>query len=401
MKRLLSLLLVGALFSIAANAKPLNGTLVRTSTADPCLIYHNGYFYLTMTGRSALAMIKDSSLSALSTTHHSTSENIFYRSKSDPTVKALFGEDAEINGTWSPEIHYFSEEEFPGQSGWYLYFALRKKVVEKGKTSSREIKTIVMKSLSGEVEGPYGHPVTGAEQCSQPLLDKDGELVGNWCIGASILRVPTGKYKGVYLTWVEETGRGEGLGKFYQKIMISRISSPWQLSGESGVVTTPTQSWEFKGSSKTHPRVVEGGTAVYGDHGEIFLTYSGSGYWSDYGLGQLTLRRKDGDYADPLKTNSWVKYDKNPIFTAVGSEGLVGAGHATFLKDENGCRFFCYHAYPFVDGKKVRMRNAYIEPYTINYKAVTPTSPEGVLCMGKNKDGVCAPTDAKIKFRHR
>lgn len=400
MKRLLSLLIASAIFLIVAEAKPLNGTLVRTSTADPCLIYQNGCFYLTMTGRSALAMIKDSSLANLSTKHHRTDENIFYRSKLDPTVKAIFGEDAEINGTWSPEIHYFSEEEFPGQSGWYLYFALRKKVVENGKVWSRVIKTVVMKSLSGEVGGPYGHPVTGAEQHSQPLLDRDGKLVGNWCVGASILRVPTGKYKGVYLTWVEETGRGEGLGKFYQKIMISRISSPWQLKGESGVVTTPTQKWEFKGSSKIHPRVVEGGTAVYGDHGEIYLTYSGSGYWSDYGIGQLTLRRNNGDYSNPLMTNSWVKYANNPIFTAVGSENLRGAGHATFLKDEKGKRFFCYHAFPFVDGKKVRMRNAYIEPYTISYTTITPTSPDGVLRMGKTKDGICAPTNAKIKFTH-
>ena len=207
--------------------------------------------------------------------------------------------------------------------------------------------------------------------------------------------------RGVYLTWVEEVGRGEGLGKFYQKIMISKISSPWQLEGKSGVVTTPTQRWEFRGSSKTHPRVVEGGTAVYGDHGEIYLTYSGSGYWSDYGIGLLTLRRKDGDYADPLNTASWVKYAKNPIFTAVGSENLRGAGHATFLKDERGKRFFCYHAYPFVDGKKVRIRNAYIEPYSIDYSAITPSSPEGVLQMGKMKNGVCATIDVRIKFKHR
>ena len=400
MKRIVLLLFAGAMLSVATNAKPLVGTLVRTSTADPCLIYQDGYFYLTMTGRSALAMIKDSSLACLSTKHHSTSENIFYLSKLDPTVAEIFGEDAEINGTWSPEIHYFSEEEFPGQSGWYLYVALRKKVVEKGRTSSRAIKTVVMKSLSGRVEGPYGHPVTGVEQHSQSLLDDSGALAGNWCIGASILRVPSGKYKGVYLTWVEEVGRGEGLGKFYQKIMISKISSPWQLKGDKGVVTTPTQRWEFKGSSKTHPRVVEGGTAVYGDHGEIYLTYSGSGYWSDYGLGQLTLRRKDGEYANPLMTNSWVKYAKNPIFTAVGSENLRGAGHATFLKDRKGKRFFCYHAYPFVDGKKVRMRNAYVEPYFIDYSATSATAPDGVLRMGKMRNGVCAPTYSNIKFKH-
>lgn len=377
----------------------MNGTLVRKGTADPCLIYQDGHFYLTMTGASRLAMITDSSLAHLSSDHHKLNDNIIYDSKLDPTVKALFGEDATINGTWSPELHYFSEEEFPGKSGWYLYFALRKKVVENGKTSSRAIKTVVLKSLSGDIRGPYGNPVSNGEQHSQPLLNERGDVLDGWCVGASILRIASGKYRGIYLTWVEEVGRGESAGKFYQKIMISRISSPWQIKGESGVVTTPTQKWEFKGSSNTHPRVVEGATAVYGDNGEVFITYSGSGYWSDYGLGQLTLRREGDDYANPLLTSSWIKYNRNPIFTAVGSEELRGAGHAFFLKDGTGKRFFCYHAYPIIDGKKARGRNAYIEPYRIDYSGKNPTAPDGILRMGKTGDGICAPTYSKIKFK--
>ena len=214
------------------------------------------------------------------------------------------------------------------------------------------------------------------------------------------MRIAAGKHRGVYITWIEEQGRGEGPGKFFQKIVISRIASPWQFVGEKGVVTTPTQRWEFRGSGKTHPRVVEGGTAVYGDKGEIFLTYSGSGYWSDYGLGQLTLRREGGDYADPLLTESWIKYADNPIFTSVGSDELRGAGHASFLKDVKGRRFFCYHAYPVVDGKKSRSRNAYIEPYRIDHSAACPSAPDGVLKMGAMGDGRTAPTATKIKFRY-
>lgn len=399
MKRIISLFIAVVLLFSSAESKPLCGTLIRKGTADPCLIFQDGHFYLTMTGASRLALIKGASLGNLSTEHHKLRDNIIYDSKQDPTVKMLFGEDATINGTWSPEIHYFSEEEFPGMSGWYLYFALRKKVVENGKTSSRAIKTVVLKSLSGDIQGPYGNPTTKTQQHSQPLLNERGEVLDTWCVGASILRIPAGKYRGVYLTWVEEVGRGEGLGKFYQKIMISKISSPWQVEGERGIVTTPTQKWEFRGSSKTHPRVVEGGTAVYGDNGEIYITYSGSGYWSDYGIGQLTLRREQGDYANPLLTTSWIKYNRNPIFTSVGSDNLRGAGHAFFLKDAKGKRFFCYHAYPIIDGKKAKWRNAYIEPYRIDYSTSNSTAPDGVLRMGKRGDGICAPTSSKIKFK--
>lgn len=402
MKRLFISLVAVVVCLLCAASKPktMSGTLVRTRTADPCLVYHEGMFYLTMTGTSRLAIVKDSDLRHLTAEYHPLKENIVYDSRLDPTVAELYGEGAEINGTWSPEIHYFSEKEFPGKGGWYLYFALRKKVVEQGRVNSREVRMVVMKSLSGKVEGPYGHPVTGRENQSQPLVDESGEVISDWCGGPSLLRIASGRHRGFYITWIEEQGRGEGPGRFFQKIMISRVASPWQFVGEKGVVTTPTQRWEFRGSGKTHPRVVEGGTAVYGDRGEVFLTYSGSGYWSDYGLGQLTLRRDGGDYANPLRTESWIKYDGNPIFTSVGSEELRGAGHATFVEDGKGGRFFCYHAYPVVEGKKQRSRNAYIEPYRIDRSAVSPSAPDGVLRMGAMGDGRCAPTDTKIRFRH-
>lgn len=50
-----------------------NGTLLRTSCADPSLVYWKGEFYLTMTGASNLALVHDSDLSALTTSAHSTS----------------------------------------------------------------------------------------------------------------------------------------------------------------------------------------------------------------------------------------------------------------------------------------------------------------------------------------
>ena len=78
---------------------------------------------------------------------------------------------------------------------------------------------------------------------------------------------------------------------------------------------------------------------------------------------------------------------------------MRGAGHAFFLKDAKGKRFFCYHAYPIVDGKKSKWRNAYIEPYRIDYSTSNPTAPDGVLRMGKTGDGICAPTYSKIKFK--
>lgn len=401
MKRVVLAVFLLLLICLAASAQKLDGTLVRRAAADPCLVFDDGYFYLTMTGSSRLAMVKDRSLASLDVDEHPTTGNIFYDSANDPTVEELFGPGAVINGTWSPEIHYFSEEEFPGASGWYMYMALRQKVVENGKTSSKNIRMCVLKSATGKVDGPYVHPLSGEENHTQPFLAQDGSFLTGWCVGPSLLRIPSGRYKGVYLTWVEERGRGQGRGKFYQTIMISRISSPWQIEGEPGLITQPTQEWETHGSSETHPCVVEGGTAVYGDHGEIFMTYSGSGYWSDYGLGQLTLLKEGDDYADPLKTESWVKYENNPVFTSSMSSDLRGAGHAFFLTDGEGQRYFCYHAYPVVDGKKAKQRNAYIEPYFIDYGAACPSAPYGVLKMGAMGNGQSAPVYTVIRYSRK
>ena len=169
------------------------------------------------------------------------------------------------------------------------------------------------------------------------------------------------------------------------------MESPWQRSGTVGTVTTPTQAWEFVGSEDgTHPAVVEGATPVYGKNGEIFLTYSGSGYWTDYGIGQLTWNG-----GDPLSESSWVKYAGNPIFTAITARNLRGAGHASFLTDTEGNGFFCYHAYTYsaISGKG-SSRNAYLEPYSIDYTAENGVG-KGVLRLGS---GVAAHTSTDVTF---
>lgn len=132
---------------------------------------------------------------------------------------------------------------------------------------------------------------------------------------------------------------------------------------------------------------------------KFFITYSGSGFWSDYGLGQLTWNG-----GNPLETSSWVKLPVeygNPIFTATTAENLRGAGHASFLTDTDGNGYFCYHAYGYnykynKDTKKWQSANgkeskraAYIEPYYIDYTAWNGVS-YGVVRLGLDENGVAA-----------
>ena len=387
---------------VKTESRTMNRTLLRTSAADPSIAYCNGKFYMTMTGSANIALVSDTDLDKLTTAAHSNSANLIYKSTEDPSVEEIFGAGAKINGTWSPEIHYFSEDDCPGCSGWYIVFALRMDDGNgNGEKSAAYIRPVVLKSQSNTPAGPYGDPVSGREGKTRRFLDANGDPFTAWAIGVSFLRIPTGKYKGLYATWVDEVGRGEGYGKFYQRLRIAKCSKPWQISSEAATITTPTQAWEQKGASSTLPMVVEGGTAVYGDNGEIFLTYCGSGYWSDYGQGQLTLKKEGGDYADPLKESSWIKYSQNPIFSSKSSSDLRGAGHVFFFKDASGKRFFCYHAYPYVNGVKQSSRNSYVEPYTIDYNDKSETAPQGVIKFGLLETGVTAPVDSKITWNKK
>ncbi|MBE6679283.1 MAG: hypothetical protein E7598_02030 [Ruminococcaceae bacterium] len=413
MKRFIALILVAltaVLLSFAASADVFQGTMVRPNTADPQLFFHNGKYYLTQTGTSRIAVFETEHVDELA--ELTLTSNIEYKgylngTVYDPAITELFGAGATISGTWSPEIHYIDEDMFGADyAGWYMFLGLRKNT-----GNSSLVRLVVLKSQTDSPKGPYGHPTKGTLNYSQPLLNSDGSIHDEWACGQTLLTIPEGPYKGTYTMWVSEEGRGSAnggkYGDFFQKIMIAKMKSPWQIDGTPGIVTTPTQEWEYAGASTTHPRVVEGATPVYGKNGEIFITYSGSGYWDDYGIGQLTWNG-----GNPLETSSWVKLTPslgNPIFTATTATNLRGAGHASFLTDTDGNGYFCYHAYKYdyvydeekgtwsEEKVKASSRDAYIEPYYIDYTAWNGVS-YGVIRLGINKNGVAADTASTVTF---
>ena len=398
-------------------------TLVRGNdgVADPCMFYYDGNFYLTKTGSSRVPGYCAKTVDGLRSV--STNSAIVYDSALDPAVKQYFGQGAKINGTWSPEIHRFTTEDFPDHpeyAGFYMFVALRQNTGD----SSAVRMTVLKSTEENNPAAVYGYPVPGeaygTPHRSKPLLQADGSEYTEWGCGQSLLRIPSGKYKGVYATWVAEEGRGTA--GFEQKLMIAKLKSPWQLDGEPQIYCRPTQYWETIGgglSGKTYfPRVVEGGTAVYGEHGEIYMIYCGSGYWTNYGLGQLTLRQDaNGDYLDPTDYDAWVKYENNPTFSVADADGRhylgihkQGAGHAFFFTDAAGNGWFSYHAYPYndsdapavIDGialgayTRHSARRAYLEPYFIDYASISDTAPYGLVRMGVNNNGKPAETNTPL-----
>ncbi len=306
--------------------------------ADPWMFLHGEYFYLCCTaGR----------------------EIILYRSK-DPskirtegeceTVVAFAPREGEMwsKNLWSPEIHYFSEEEFPSRSGWYMFVAC-----DDGFNVNHRM--YVLKCEDSDTPfAPYGHPESGERYVPRKIESLTDESFNNgWCCGQTILR-HGGK---VYCMWVDEVGRQTE--DFHQRDRIALLENPY-TAGDAGVIIKPTEEWEMHGygmgkDGKIRPRVVEGGTAVYGDNGELYVIYSGSGYWTKYyALGQITLR------GNPLEYSDWEK-NKEPLFSM--SDTVFGCGHASFFTDAAGDRFIAYHAYLSPD--RTGGRYVFIERYRI------------------------------------
>ena len=233
-------LLVG-FCAFAAKVETLPATLLRKGCADPWLFRHEGKFYLTQTGTTKVKVLASDTLSGLAAAD--CAQGIAYDSASDPTVRQLGY--AGVSGTWSPEIHCFTDADFPGHAGWYMFLALR----DAATGDARHVKSVVLKSLSGKPVGPYGNPLTGEKFSSQLVLGKDGRPYADWAVGQSALVIRTGAWKGVYALYVTEKGRGTR--DFYQEIRIARLKTPWQLATDSGLVTVPTQFWDTVGASRT------------------------------------------------------------------------------------------------------------------------------------------------------
>lgn len=304
--------------------------------ADPWMFAYDGWYYLCCTHGQKI---------------------ILYRSKNPATIK----EDEQITAflppenrpfsksLWSPEIHYFSPEDFgPEHAGFYMFIAC-----DDGKNVNHRMYVLRSEDRRSPFAA-YGNPVTGERNIPEKFCSPEDETFNSgWCCGQTILR-HDGK---IYAMWVDEIGRQTP--DFHQRIRLCPLKNPY-TTGKASILCKPTEEWEMHGFGKgadgiIRPRVVEGGTAVYGDDGEVYVIYSGSGYWTKYyALGQLTLKGDAEVYED------WKK-EKEPIFFM--SDEIFGCGHASYFTDAAGDRFICYHAYLSPDRKGGRY--VFIERYRI------------------------------------
>ncbi len=305
--------------------------------ADPWLFYYDGFYYYTETAGTVIQLYKVANISDLK-----TSAGTGYQ-----ILKPTVGKNL-----WSPEIHYFTAEDVGAENaGWYMFFGY-----DDGTTANQ--RQHVVKCLDGDnLLGRWGDPVTGEVNVPRKVnfVDSPSYNRDQLCGGSSAIVINGKKY----LTFISELGRGTA--DFHQTVNIVEFENPWTMVGEPTTICVPEYPWEMGGYGEDtsspgqwYPKVVEGASAVYGENGEVYLMYTGSGYWTIYyQLGYLKFLG-----GDPMDAKNWQK-NPSPILSL--SASINGCGHGSYMTDEFGTRWIAYHAYIGKDTSS--KRHIFVEPY--------------------------------------
>jgi GH43 family beta-xylosidase len=229
---------------------------------------------------------------------------------------------------WAPELHYF-------QNKWLMYFA-----ADDGNNENHRIYVL---------ENDAATPTQGAWSFKGKLADTTDD---RWAIDASAFEYD----HQLYLIW----SGWPGAVNTEQDIYIAKLSDPVTMQGKRVLISAPTLSWEKVGAP---PAVNEGPEALINPNGQLFLTYSASGCWTDsYCLGLLTLRPG----GDPLNASDWSK-SPNPVFTSEGGNGAFAPGHNGFFTSRDGKQqWILYHANSSAGQGCGNARNPRMQRFTWN-----------------------------------
>lgn len=262
------------------------------SGADPWVIQQDTNYFYTQTTGNRLVLYKTNKMSSLGKV-------------SSKTVWSPPSSTAYSNNIWAPEIHRIDNK-------WYMYFA-----ADDGNNANHRIYVIENTS-----EDPLSDTWT--------FKGKVADQTNKWAIDATILDYQSQLYM-IWSGWKGDTN-------IQQEIFIAKMSNPWTISSERVTISAPTNAWEKVGSL---PSVNEGPEVLKNPSGDIFLTFSASGCWTDaYSLGLLRLQ-KDGDPMNPL---DWTKTPV-PVFSTLASSNAYAPGHNGFFKSRDGSEdWIIYHA---------------------------------------------------------
>lgn len=267
------------------------------SGPDPWVAQKDNTYYYTHTLGDRIAIWKTAKMSELG---KAVPQTVWTAPTTGPNSKNV----------WAPEIHFIDNK-------WYAYYTAG---------SSPDLAT----QRSFVLENTATDPTTGTWTDKGQIRDASADY---FAIDGTVFNHNGNLY---YLYSGQPSATDNT-----QNIYIARMANPWTLATGRVLLSTPTYTWETRGSGGTLPKVNEGPEIIKNTAGRVFLIYSASGCWSDdYALGMLTLR----DGGDPLTATDWTK-TPTPVFTKKESSSAYGPGHNTFFKSKDGSEdWILYHA---------------------------------------------------------
>lgn len=258
--------------------------------ADPCLFFHDGYYYLSTTTARDVKLRRAKRLGDL---------------KGAPDVQVWKDTDpSRDRDIWAPEFHLLDAKDGTGPR-WYLYYT-----ASAGPEPSHRM--YVAQSAGTDPMGPYTF---------KAKIKTDAEDA-QYAIDGTVLQKPNGE---LVFAWC---GRPSPHG---QGIYISKMTNPWTTVGER-------TSLETSGFGDVPVR--EGPEFLM--HGDtVYLVYSMcDASTPDYRLGALVA--KVG--SDLSQSGSWTQYPKL-LMARVDQNSVWGTGHNFFFKSPDGKEDWnAYHA---------------------------------------------------------
>ena len=298
--------------------KTFQNPLSDVSAPDPCVVYHDGYYYAVYTEVFGITLYRSTSLETVVRDEKLTIHTAF----SGTTCTSL----------WAPELHYN-----PSTDRWYVYFS--------DATSSFDFFSIRMMCLESKTSDPWGEYVY--KGCTDPdLLAIDQTVFYD-------------QASDTLYTAFSEFSSDKG-----QVITLAVMENPWTISDQRIRLSFPRYNWETKGKTEGKDERVNEGPVFLLHNGKLCVIYSASGCWSEYYcLGLIEFNGSDFSPAQIMNKANWVKHSE-PIFKAANE--VYGPGHCTFFTSPDGSEtWIAYHGMATPDAGESN-RFMYAQPITFD-----------------------------------
>ncbi|NJK91321.1 MAG: family 43 glycosylhydrolase [Blastochloris sp.] len=262
---------------------------------DPYAIWHEGFYYVMLTEQTRIALLRTPDITNLRQAERLV---LYTPPQQGPAALDL----------WAPELHLL-------HGRWYVYFTA---VDESGQDVNRRIFVLT---------GPPG---------SDPFLPE-------WRFSGQ-LQLPPGKDRyAIDGTVLQDAGRDYFVwssklnycGGFWQHLLIAELIDPYRLGEQEVILSRPDEPWE------NHDQPTNEGPQILKHHATLWISYSGSAYWSEhYAIGFLQAQSE----TDLMNPASWKKMGR-PYFKQNPTTQVYGPGHGSFVKSPDGREdWLFYHA---------------------------------------------------------